>query len=54
MLGILNHILYTRSVKNLIHLNDDVSNRDKIDNVLSKTMATIEVVLEEIKKIYNR
>ena len=54
MLGVLNHILYTQSVKNIIHLNENNPIKKKADIMLNKTMATIEVVLDEIKKLYKR
>ena len=54
MLGILNHLLYSQSIKNIIHINENKSIEERSLNVLNKTMATIEVVLEEIKKLYSR
>lgn len=54
MLGILNHILYSQSIKNIIQINEHKSIEERSLNVLNKTMATIEVVLEEIIKLYSR
>ena len=54
MLGILNHILYSQSIKNIIQINENKSIEERSLNVLNKTMATIEVVLEEIRKLYSR
>lgn len=53
MLGVLNHILYSQSIKNIIQINENKSIQERSLNVLNKTMATIEVVLEEIKKLYS-
>jgi hypothetical protein len=54
MLGILNHILYSQSIKNIIQINEHKSIEERSLNVLNKTMATIEVVLEEIIKLYSK
>ena len=49
----INHIIYSRSIKNYVKLINNEDNEDKIFEVLNGTIATIEIVLAELNKIYH-
>ena len=49
----INHIIYTRSIKNYVKLINNQDDEDKLLEVLNGTIATIEIVLSELHKIYH-
>lgn len=48
----INHILYSRSIKNYVKLIKNKNDEDTLIEILNGTISTIEVVLAEINKIY--
>ena len=49
----INHIIYSRSIKNYVKMVNNPDDESKLLEVLNGTIATIEIVLSELNKIYN-